>query len=158
MPLSAEDVLAIQQLMVTYAYLIDMRSAPEAEILSLFTEDALLVSPLRGRSQGRAGQRAFARYEAEAPWGVPGEVQARHLMTNFLIDGDGEQARMLVFLTVYVTELATSPRVTELRFTGHYDCEVRKVDGAWKLASRVLHLDNVSGTPADISERDLFHG
>jgi hypothetical protein len=158
MSLPAEDVLAIRALMVRYSQLVDLDSAPEDEFLALFTEDALIISPQRGRFQGRDAHRAYAYGARHSRYGVGDgttkAAQVRRVLSNFLIEGDGNQATMQVFVLNFATELLTPPRQTQFFSAGHYECDVRKVDGEWKIARRVLYLDNLSGTPNDKSDRN----
>jgi hypothetical protein len=155
MALPVDDVLAIQNLLVRYTLLVDLESAPEEDFLALFTDDAVLVSPHTGRYQGREGQRAYARNVRLSRNGVAKAGLVRHVVTNFRVDGEGDEARMTAYLTTYSTDLThPAPRSTALGSTGQYDCEVRRVDGDWKMATRIVSLDRVTGTPTDKSEVD----
>ena len=58
MGLPLEDRIAVQDLLVKYAYAIDVECT-EQEFLDLFTEDAVMVSPLSGRHEGIAGVKKF---------------------------------------------------------------------------------------------------
>jgi hypothetical protein len=151
--LPTAHALEIQELLIRYAYLIDMQSTPEEEFLSLFTDDAVLVSPYRGRFVGKAGLRRFAHDQANAAWGR-GTARLRHVLTNFLVDGREDQAVLKAYLTCYVTQLTPERRATHLLLTGHYECDAERVDGSWKLKSRIEFMDRVSGTSEDMSERN----
>lgn len=154
MGLSVDDKQEIEELLIRYTYLLDLESTPREEFLSLFTDDAILVSPIRGRFVGRAGLETFAGYEADASWGAARTEQLRHLVTNFLIDGDRTAASMKAYFVAYITRLDTPKRQTDFSLAGHYECDVALVDGKWKLKSRILFLDTVSGGPNDMSDRE----
>jgi hypothetical protein len=154
MALSAEDVLAIEQLLVRYAYIIDLESTPEDEFLKLWTEDAVIVSPARGTYRGLEGLKAFAHEQRHSRFGQERVAQLRHFITNVQVEGDGEEAKMRAYSINYATDQKTTPRTSKLLLACHYDCDVRRVNGEWRLASRVATYDHVSGTPGDKSELD----
>jgi hypothetical protein len=91
MPLSLQDRLAIEDLMARYAYAIDV-DCTEEEFLDLFTEDAQMISPYSGVHEGVEGVKLFRSKF------VPrrGKLQIRHVITNFLIDGDGDAPQGLL--------------------------------------------------------------
>lgn len=158
MALSAEDVLAIKNLMVRYTQLVDLDSAPEEEFLSLFTEDAVIISPQRGRFEGRAGQRVYAEGARRSRGAVLANgirpALIRRCLSNFLVEGDDDTATMRVYVINFLTELQTAPRRSEFKSCGHYECELRKLDGAWRMSRRVMVMDNVNGGPNDKSHLD----
>jgi hypothetical protein len=153
MKLTADDKRQIEELLIRYTYLLDLESTPREEFLSLFTDDAILVSPIRGRFVGRHGLETFADYEANASWGKSRTEQLRHITTNFLIEGAGDTASMKAYVVLYITRLDTPDRKTDFSLAGHYECDVVRVGGSWKLKSRILFLDTVSGGQRDMSDR-----
>lgn len=153
MGLSAEDKREIEELLVRYTYLLDLEATPKDEFLSLFTDDAILVSPIRGRFVGREGLGAFAGLLESATYGKVRTEQLRHIVTNFLIDGDGDTAFMKAFVVLYITRLDTVERHTDFSLAGHYECDVVRINGEWKLKTRILHIDTVTGGPNDRSDR-----
>jgi hypothetical protein len=171
MPLSAEDRWEIHDLLVRYAYLIDHYGTPESEFLDLFTEDAVIESPIRGHYEGLEGVKAFTSQERQFRWAQPISFdrlklkQLRHFVGNVLIEGDGNRGTLRAWLLTLITTVKSQEGVhhpdvgkgfahtpTELGATGYYECEVRKVSGKWKLGSRILYLDGVSGGPYDRSK------
>lgn len=141
MALSADDRLALQELMARYAYAIDIGSS-EDEFLALFTDDAVLVSPIMGRYEGRDGVKRF-RAERAPRWG---RTQVRHVISNSIIDGDetGNGATIKAYLLQFKTELDVAPGTvpkTEFLLAGYYDCVARKIGGSWKLEYRADYLD-----------------
>jgi hypothetical protein len=120
--------------MVRYSFYADHPSTEE-DWLSLFTEDAL-IEGLRGYHVGVAGVKEFA---GRAINRAPGE-QSRHLMTNFRIDGDGDEGTMVAYSLRYTTSW-TDPAKTGISGISVYDCDVRKVDGTWKFKRRTVKQD-----------------
>lgn len=155
MTLTLEDKRQIEELIIRYTYFIDSFSTPE-EFYSLFTDDAVLVSPFSGRFSGRRGLEAFVSYRANTPsWGPERTEQMRHIVSNVLIEGAGDKALMRGYLVDWNTRVGAPESKTELLLTGHYECDVVRVDGRWKLKSRILVVDTVSGGPHDNSDRDF---
>lgn len=141
MPLSLDDRLQIQDLLIRYTYLADY-GCTEEEFLSIFTEDAVLESPISGVHVGVEGVREMARKLIAGR----GMRQFRHYATNFHIEGDGDEARLRAHMLQFVTPLEThepgAKLVTEFLYTGNYDCRVRRVNGRWRIASRTVIVDS----------------
>ncbi|MEW6270531.1 MAG: nuclear transport factor 2 family protein [Thermodesulfobacteriota bacterium] len=127
--LSVSDRLEIQELLARYCHCIDRgrwERFPE-----LFTEDCRLdMSQVMGLYEGRAGIQTFV--DTLKPLGI----FMRHLVTNVVIEGDGERAHVESYV-VAVTGSEASPS----RTTGFYDDEVVKQNGRWLLRRRTLALD-----------------
>jgi uncharacterized protein (TIGR02246 family) len=131
MSLPDSDARAVEALMIRYAFAADTRDP--AAMASLFTSDAVIDGPW-GTFQGPDGVRNFAdRFRHALP------VQSRHLVTNVLVEGEGDQATF----TAYYVQI-TGGR--EVRSTGMYTCTARKVDGTWRLSRRSVVVDVPSGT------------
>ncbi len=140
MALTLEDRLAVQDLMVRYAYCIDV-DCTEEEWLDLFTEDAVMTSPLGGSHVGVEGFKQFrGKFLARR-----GKTQIRHVITNMLVDGAGGEATLKAYFMELKTPLErtsseTKPK-TIFNFAGSYDCTARKVKGKWKLDRGTVYLD-----------------
>ena len=128
MSLTWADRLEIQELVARYDRAIDGGDA-EAWI-ECFTEDGVWDGGIR--VEGRAALLAFAR-------GLPTDLGfaafrgARHFVTNFLIDGDGDgQARLRC------DNLMLQPRAGGVAALvgADYDDRLRRVDGRWLFVSR----------------------
>lgn len=154
MPLSIEDELAIEDLLVRYAYVTDLETSPEDAFLALFTEDAVLTSQITGRYEGREGQKAFAEQLRSGRFGVLGLARSRHVHANFEITGEGDEAFMRAYVVRFATDFRSTPVTTQFVAVGHYDCDVRRVDGEWRLASRHQLYDHITGTDRDRSHVD----
>lgn len=132
-PVSIEDRLAINDLFVRYTCALD---AGEVETLvDCFTEDGALVSPAVGRHAGRAAIRAFA--ERFARFRENG-AQLRHVISNLMVQVDGDRGHATCYLTVFLTRDGSS----RLLAPGLYDCELRKVDSTWRFQNRVVRHDH----------------
>lgn len=131
--LSTADRLQIQEVLARYSHCVD-RGRWDA-FPSLFTEDCRLdLSQLMGVYEGHAGLKQFA--DTLAPLGV----FMRHLVTNVVIEGDGERAHV----ECYVTAVTGSP-ANPNRMTGFYDDHLVKQNGRWLLQSRRLMVDLPQG-------------
>ena len=68
---------------------------------------------------------------------------SRHQPSNFVIDGDGDEANMASYCTVVSGGTRDNPFVEPARITfqGRYEDRLRRVDGAWKIAHRKIITD-----------------
>ena len=118
MPLTAEDRMEMIELVATYNHAIDSRDA-EAWA-DTFTADGRFYAPPNHDIRGREALIAFIR-----SFGPPG---GHHWTTNFLIEGDGDDAIMLVE-SIFV-------RGNEVGGRGQYRNTMKRIDGKWKFAER----------------------
>ncbi len=130
---SLEDRLAISDLFTRYACALD---AGDAEtVIACFTRDATLVSPAVGELSGHAAITAFAhrfaRFQASGS-------QLRHVLSNLMVQVDGDRAHATCYLTVFLTKAGTS----RLMAPGQYDCDLVKQGGAWLFQRRVVLHDH----------------
>src|SRR5207245_810010 len=135
--LSADDRLAIHEILATYCHALDL--GRWEEFAGLFTDDCRLdFGSLMGVYEGREGVRRFSE-----------RIQSlglfmRHYTTNVVVRGDGERARA----ESYVLAVTGAPG-TSMQTTGRYEDELGKVSGRWRLRVRRALLDQ----PAE--RRDL---
>lgn len=131
--LSVADRLEIQEVLARYSHCID-RGRWDA-LVELFTEDCRLdLSQVLGLYEGRDGLKKFG--ETLAPLGL----FMRHLVTNVVIEGDGERARVECYV-----DAVTGTQASPSRTTGFYEDELVKQNGRWKLHRRRLALDVPQG-------------
>ncbi|MGH7040746.1 MAG: nuclear transport factor 2 family protein [Acetobacteraceae bacterium] len=130
---SIEDRLAISDLFVRYTCALD---AGDVETLvDCFTEDGSLHSPAVGAHTGREAIRAFAqRFAAFRRNGS----QLRHVISNLVVQVEGDRAHATCYLTVFLTRDGAS----RLLAPGQYDCELRKTDDTWRFQKRVVTHDH----------------
>lgn len=132
MATSLEDRFAVQDLFIRYATALD--SGDVEGIVACFTDDGALESPVLGVKAGMAAIREFAeRFSAFQKRGN----QLRHIMTNFAIDVDGDTARA----RCYLVNILTTGGKTTYGPPGRYDCQLARVNGAWKFRHRLVVLD-----------------
>jgi ketosteroid isomerase-like protein len=118
MPLTVEDRLEMITLVGRYNHAIDAR---EAEAWAdTFTEDGRFFSPPRYDIQGRPDLIYFVE-SLGAPSG-------QHWATNFVIEGDKDNATMLADLFLI--------RGNKAGGRGKYINTLERVDGKWKFALR----------------------
>ena len=130
---SVEDRLAINDLFIRYVCALD---AGQVETLvDCFAPDAELVSPAVGSFAGHATIRAFA--ERFARFRQNGS-QLRHVLSNLIVQVDGDRAHATCYLTVFLTRDGKS----SLMAPGEYDCKLRKIAGDWKFQKRVVRHDH----------------
>jgi len=127
-----EDRIRIHDLFVRYTTAVD--DWDEARVLSCFTEDGVLETPvLGGRFEGREGQRRFIQTGRTRGEGV----QTRHFFSNLGVQLDGNRATAQSYFVVYSTRNGKS----ETSVIGRYDCQLRKVGGEWLFSYRGVSID-----------------
>ena len=132
MATSLDDRFAIQDLFIRYATALD--SGDVEGIVGCFTEDGALESPVLGVKAGMPAIREFAeRFSAFQKRGN----QLRHVMTNFAIEVDADTARA----RCYLVNILTAGSRTVYGPPGRYDCQLARVNGAWKFRHRLVVLD-----------------
>ena len=119
MPLTAEDRLAIQDLVARYNHAID--GGDPADWAGTFASDGTFES--RGEVHaGTDALLAFARGFQERMSG------ARHWNNNLIIEGDGDDARTSCYLMLW--------RGGKVVSEAKYVDTLRRVDGQWRFTSR----------------------
>lgn len=127
MPLPAQDHAAILDLSGRYAHAVDLGD-PDGWA-SCFTSDGSFEAPGQ-TTRGTEELRKFADGMKSLP------APFRHLPSNLVIDGEGDRASMISYVTVLRVE--SPPRIV---FLGRYEDQLEKVDGVWKFARRKVLID-----------------
>jgi hypothetical protein len=133
-----EDVIAIQQLLHRYCFVVD--SGTPDEIASLFHETATLVPVYSGEPpcKGRAAIREwYAAYDRNFRSKVE---HLRHCVTNPLIDLQGNEATARCYLTADSISKKHGVPNTAL---GRYVDRLVKDGGRWFFQERQIHLSYV---------------
>lgn len=137
MPLTGDDRSEIIVLAGRYSQSLDLRDPDGWR--SCFTDDAVMEMEL---------QELWIT--GDALWGLASGVTdddddrvSRHQPSNFVIDGDGDEATMSSYCTVVSGGSRDNPFVEPARITfqGRYVDRLRRVDGAWKIAHRKIITD-----------------
>jgi uncharacterized protein (TIGR02246 family) len=122
-----DDVDQIRQLIARYCHLVDARRIEEW--VDCFTDDG--VFELRGsRTQGRDALLKMGEGIRQSG------MSSRHWVTNVLVDVDGDEATSESYLMMLS---ATAEPV--IGVSGVYRDRVRRVDGRWRFAERVVTFD-----------------
>jgi hypothetical protein len=127
--LSVEDRLDIMELFAKYAWGIDTGNI-EA-VISCFAEDGYLDHLWQGKLQGReALRRAFEElwYDRPSWW-----VGRQHLANHFLIEREGEGARVKAFFSIL--QYNVDYRTNFVFGIGTWDNFCVKRDGKWMFKS-----------------------
>lgn len=125
--LSAEDTLAVQGIVSRLNHALD--EADYALYGSFFAEDGVFESDF-GDAVGP--EAVAAALEQVSPY-ITGK---RHIASNFVVSGAGDEAVVTTYLVVF-------ERVTGLEFVGsavNVDT-MRRVNGAWKVVRHASTLD-----------------
>lgn len=129
MPLTADDKLAIGEVLSAYCFHLDYGRWDEFR--ALFTEDARLdFGALMGVHEGPDGIRGFTQMMGNLG------LFMRHYCTNMLIEGDGSRATA----RSYVLALTGNPGQQSIA-TGLYEDQLVKENGRWLLRVRVATID-----------------
>jgi uncharacterized protein (TIGR02246 family) len=132
--LSAEDRLAIEEVVYRYARACDLEGTLD-DFLAIFTDDAVLAGPLTDPVEGREGIREwFAGLERFRE-----QTRVRHVITNVLAEETEDGARAYAYLSevlVYPTPVPGRAAATEVAVLGDYTFQLRRADGGWRIARR----------------------
>lgn len=127
--LSVRDELAIQQILARMNHAVDSQAWDE--YLTFYAEDGVLDSGFAGVSQGHEEIRAWL--EASAPY----ISTKRHLVTNIVINGEGDRATSVSYLTIFERESALRLDGTAV-VTDEFE---RQPDGRWAIVRHTTSVD-----------------
>ena len=127
--LSAEDRLAIHEVLATYCHAID--TGRWDDFRALFAPDCRLdFGKLMGTHEGHDGIRRFSEMLKATG------LFMRHYTLNIIVSGDGERARA----SSYVLAITGTPG-NQSQTTGFYEDELVKTGGRWLLRVRRALID-----------------
>ena len=127
-----EDKLAIEELIARYNQSLD--SGDYETWLSCWAEDAVFdglgkllsgIGPIRGFAQS---------YDANYRLRIHA---LKHFTVNILSKVDGDRATASSYLQL----TSMGSKGVHILFTGRYEDDLKRVDGAWRFARRRLHQD-----------------
>jgi uncharacterized protein (TIGR02246 family) len=130
-----DDGAAIAALVYGYAERID--AGDLAGVAALFT-DGVFRSERGGRYEGAAAVRAVL--EKLVKLHDDGTPRTKHVTTNLIVEIDGDAATARSYFTV-LQQTATIP--LQLIVAGRYHDRFVRVDGRWRFADRLIHMDLV---------------
>ncbi|MFC6731632.1 MULTISPECIES: nuclear transport factor 2 family protein [unclassified Haladaptatus] len=131
---SVEEFLEISQLKHEYCYRID--DGDYDEWVSLFTEDGTFGRAGQDPAEGAEGLQYFATEIFDNMY-----QQTAHLLSNPVIDVDGDEATGQWYLLLQFTDDEGEQQWMQ----GRYEDEFERVDGEWKLSS-VTVVPQASGS------------
>ena len=139
MRLAATDTLAILDLIGHYCHAVDTGDGPA--YADTFLPNGTFEMPA-GRVEGRD---ALIEMVGVIQAAMPG---VRHLSTNWVIDGpkdgDPDSATMRCYMLIKAHDPQSDgkgPPQPKLVASGIYDDTLRRVDGAWRFASRKINIE-----------------
>ncbi len=137
MPLTADDRSEIIVLAGRYSQSLDLRD-PEAW-RAVWTDDAVMEMELQELWITGDALWNLASGDGDGP----DDRVSRHQPSNFVIDGEGDEATMSSYCTVVSAGSRDNPfgEPARITFQGRYVDRLRRVDGAWKLAHRKIITD-----------------
>jgi uncharacterized protein (TIGR02246 family) len=131
MGLTVEDQLAIQDLAARYNFAIDTGDGDA--FAAAFVENGAL----NAAGQVTEGRPALADYARN----FASSVRApRHVITNVVIDGDGNSATLKAYLQLSI--MSGEPAQSTVLAIGGYDDTLSKEDGTWRFVRRTFTMDS----------------
>ena len=133
MALTNDDRVEIRDLISRYNKAIDTGDADG--YANTFTPDGQfigIVGTFNGRDELRAFAEAYSTEEQYAEF-----YSAQHWVTNVVADGDADEATVFS----HIQMVKPLPEGGTILLVGHYDDIVRKVDGQWLFAQRIVVSD-----------------
>lgn len=136
MSLSADDKLAIAELLARSAYAFDEQDLEMLE--ACFTPDAVFSILIKGGDMigPFEGREAVMKLYSDA-MGAQTDVR-RHVASNIFFKSETGDPQVISNLTLFATENAT----TTLLSVGVYQDTVRRTDDGWRVLKRHLDLDS----------------
>lgn len=139
MKIDIDDRVEIGELIARYTRACDFGASVE-EFMHLFTPDIILDGSLMGVYQGIEGVQ---RWVAECDQ-TRSQLTMFHVVSNTIMEPTDDG----ISVSTYLTEIMVFPppvfgrsdHVTELAFTGLYTFDVRRHDGSWLIARRVVQV------------------
>ena len=143
MRLSAEDRLDLQDLILRYGDAARDMSNNTERLRAIFAEDAVLDGP-RGYHVGIEGIIEFAAKERGLPTGDDTSRPYHHtVISNILVDGDGDTATVNATIVQVALVAGDGSRSGRITGTGRYECTAKRIDGEWRLQTRVVRIDGL---------------
>ena len=139
---------AISDLMFRYAECVDRA---DFDGLSELFAHGTIGSTSAESGEGMSGSAVGRFYAATNRVHPNGTLCTRHLSTNVLVDIDEETDRATA-RSYYVVFQATEKLPFQPIVGGRYDDRFERVDGVWRFAERIVHVDHIG----DMSEHLSF--
>lgn len=137
-----EDTQEIRDLLTSYGRLLDAHDL--AGYSRLFAKNGEWVGGFGSAKGPAAIQALMEKNLGVTPKGKPGSTY--HLLTNFLIDVNGDTATAWSRWSFTVTGADKKPSIL---YGGHYDDTLIREDGRWKFLRRVAVNDIPQSEPTE---------
>lgn len=138
MPTPLEDKFAIEELIARYNQSLDGGDYPTW--VACWADDAILDG-IGQYLTGKGQIQAFAdKYEGA----IRSKIQGlKHYTVNILSTVDGDKATSSSYLQL----VNTTEKGVQIRFTGRYEDELKRINNKWQFARRKLHQDMPTPVP-----------
>ncbi|HMD46125.1 MAG TPA: nuclear transport factor 2 family protein [Acidimicrobiales bacterium] len=129
MGLTTDDVVAIQQLVARYNHAVDSGDGPA--FADTFTDDGVLDAgqPIEGRD-------ALESFAKSVGAGFP---NPRHIASNIVVEGSGDQATLKAYVQMYAS--LGEPPSQQIMASGRYQDSLARIDGDWRFVRRTFVAD-----------------
>jgi hypothetical protein len=134
--LTADDYVAIQQLVARYAYALDQNPDNGASYADLFTADAVFRQP---RTEGREN---LAKLATSAPHGPR---YTRHFIANHVIDTTPDGAAGRQYLVA--VDIGESGQPSSIFLGGHYEDVYARTPAGWRFKTRTFISSRTGDAP-----------
>ncbi len=132
MPLDPSELVAIHQLYSSYSFASDHGDAKA--YAACFTPDGVFEMPGR-RVEGAEALAASTAQSSD------GSVGMRHILSNIVVDGEGDRATGKAYATLVRTQSAPA----SILMTGEYEDQLVRADGGWRFHARRFTPDGSPG-------------
>jgi hypothetical protein len=133
--MAADDIIEIEQLLHRYCFAVD-GGTPE-DVAALFSETAVLVPLYTGEAPAK-GRPAILQWYVNYQKGVRAAVDhLRHVITNPLIEVNGDRATAHCYLTANALSKSTGKASWT---AGAYKDKLVREGGRWHFAEREIHV------------------
>ena len=140
-----QDENEIRALLIEYGRRLDAHDL--AGYSQLFSHDGEWVGGF-GRAAGPAAVLALMQKSMGVAAGDPQDIRGFHVLTNPLVQVEGDHARALSKWMFFTKSAENRPSPM---FGGHYDDTLVREGGHWKFARRVVIADIPFSDPRDAS-------
>ena len=139
---------AISNLMFRYAECVDLANFDG--LSELFAHGRMRSTSAQASEEGMTGAAVGRFYAATNRVHEDGTLRTRHLSTNVRIDID-EASDSATAKSYYVVFQATAKLPFQAIVGGRYDDRFERVDGDWRFADRVVHVDQIGNMEEHLS-------
>jgi ketosteroid isomerase-like protein len=141
--MSTSDIIEIEQLLYRYCFVLD-NGNPE-DVAALFSETAVLMPLYSGEEPAKGRAAILQWYQTYQNNTRAATDHLRHIVTNPVIDVEGDRAKAKCYLTANSISKSTG-RVHGS--AGVYEDKLVREGGRWLFAERQIHV--FYGTESDM--------